>query len=85
MKAPKTSTRDATDCETQAVVVANPVANTINTAAARLGVTRFFIYDELKAGRLKAKKFGSRTLILEDEIVRYAASAPDASFGKRDE
>jgi len=35
------------------------------------------IYEELKAGRLKAKKNGKRTIILHDDYMEYLHSLPD--------
>jgi excisionase family DNA binding protein len=38
--------------------------------------SRSYIYDLLKAEKLKAIKDGRRTLILEDSIQKYLASLP---------
>jgi len=40
-------------------------------------VSRSKLYEELAAGRLKAKKFGSRTIIPADEAKRWLDSLPD--------
>jgi hypothetical protein len=34
------------------------------------------IYDELKAGRIEARKAGKRTLILKSEAERWAHALP---------
>lgn len=40
------------------------------------GVGRSLFYEELKAGRIEARKAGKRTLILRDEAERWARSLP---------
>ena len=42
------------------------------------GVGMTFTYAELKAGRLKARKAGRRTLILREEAERWANALPEA-------
>jgi excisionase family DNA binding protein len=50
------------------------VAFSIPTMAARIGVSRSFLYEELKAGKLKSFKIGKRRLIhVEDEAAYLAA------------
>lgn len=41
------------------------------------GVGRTKVYQEIKAGKLKAKKAGKRTLIQEDEAERWANELPE--------
>ena len=50
-----------------------PLLNRIEHAAARLGVSRSWLYREIGAGRLRVVKIGNRTLIAEDELRRFAA------------
>jgi excisionase family DNA binding protein len=45
-------------------------------AAERLGVSRSLIYDEMRAGRLRALKVGRRTVILATDIEAYLAGLP---------
>ncbi len=43
------------------------------------GIGRTKIYDDLKAGRLHAKKHGKRTIVLESEARRWLESLPAQS------
>lgn len=40
------------------------------------GIGRTAVYAEMKAGRLSAKKFGRRTIILRNEAERWLTSLP---------
>jgi predicted DNA-binding transcriptional regulator AlpA len=52
-------------------------AYNIPEACERLGgLSRRQFYDELKAGRLKARKIGRRTVVLHSAIVAYLDSLP---------
>jgi excisionase family DNA binding protein len=42
------------------------------------GIGRTKIYAEIRAGRLRAKKVGRRTLISRDEAHRWWAQLPEA-------
>jgi hypothetical protein len=42
-------------------------------------ISRSKIYEEMAAGRLRAKKFGARTIIPADEARRWLQSLPDFS------
>jgi excisionase family DNA binding protein len=57
---------------------ANPArrAHSIKQAAKIAGVGRSFLYDEISAGRLVAKKAGRRTLIFEADLNAWLASLP---------
>lgn len=57
-------------------------AMTIEATGQRYGWTRTFIYGELAAGRLEARKAGRRTLVLAESADRLLASLPPARFGK---
>jgi len=50
-----------------------PLLNRIEHAAARLGVSRSWLYREIAANRLKVLKLGTRSLIEEAELRRFAA------------
>lgn len=50
-----------------------PLLNRIEHGAARLGVSRSWMYREIAAGRLTVVKIGTRTLIAEAELQRFAA------------
>ena len=43
--------------------------------AAPIGRTR--LYDALRTGQLKAKKFGKRTIILNDDFQAFLKGLPD--------
>jgi hypothetical protein len=40
------------------------------------GLGRSFIYEEIKAGRLVARKAGRRTLVLHEDAERWLGSLP---------
>jgi hypothetical protein len=40
------------------------------------GVKRTRLYEEIKAGRLKVRKCGSRTLVLASELQKWLESLP---------
>ena len=45
-------------------------------AARAAGVGRSTIFEDIKVGRLKARKAGRRTLILRDDLAAWLASLP---------
>ena len=47
---------------------------TVAEAAATLGCSRTFLYDALKRGEIPAMRFGTRILILEDDIPAIIAT-----------
>lgn len=53
------------------------VAYAVNDLAEALGIGRTKIYSEIAAGRLRAKKLGSRTLIPAAAVRAYLAQLPD--------
>ena len=56
-----------------------PIALTIAEvcAASRIGRTR--IYEAIRAGELRARKHGRRTLVLIDDLRRWLESLPDVN------
>jgi excisionase family DNA binding protein len=54
------------------------VALRVKEACASLSISRSTIYEEIRAGRLKALKAGSRTLIPVEAIDAWLNSLPDA-------
>lgn len=40
------------------------------------GVGRSFLYEQIKAGKLKARKLGRRTLILATDLQSWLAALP---------
>jgi hypothetical protein len=54
----------------------NKLAYSISAFAEIAGLGRSFIYEEIQAGRLKVRKAGRRTIILENEARGYLDSLP---------
>lgn len=52
------------------------VAYSIDAAAKASHTGRTALYAEIKAGRLKAKKFGKRTIITADDLRDWLNSLP---------
>jgi excisionase family DNA binding protein len=57
-------------------------ASTINEVCARNHVCRDFIYREIRAGRLKAKKLGRVTRIFSDDEEAWQNSLPTLGGGE---
>jgi hypothetical protein len=57
------------------------VAFSINEFAKSAGFSRDKVYEELRSGRLKAKKAGRRTIITADAARAYIDSLPDLELG----
>ena len=53
------------------------LAYPINDFAEALGIGRSKIYEEIRDGRLQAKKLGSRTLITAKAASEYLAKLPN--------
>jgi len=55
---------------------AHPLAYTIKeaTTVAKLGTTS--IYEAIKAGKLKPRKYGQKTLILHDDLKQFLEGLP---------
>ena len=55
-----------------------PLAHPVNAFAKALGVSRSKVYEEIRLGRLRAKKLGSRTLPTPaTDGCAYLDSLPD--------
>jgi excisionase family DNA binding protein len=48
-----------------------------------IGINSF--YEAVRSGRLKAKKLGSKTLVLREDIKEFARSLPDLKLAKKAE
>jgi excisionase family DNA binding protein len=48
----------------------------VSEAAEVSGVGRTVLYDEIRAGRLTARKIGRRTVILRDDLMRWLRERP---------
>jgi excisionase family DNA binding protein len=57
------------------------LAYPIDVFAEAVGVGRSKIYEEIRAGRLHAKKLGSRTLITAQAASDYLSQLPDFHAG----
>ena len=53
------------------------LAYTIEEAVGEGAGSRTIIYEAIKAGTLKAKKRGKRTIILADDLIEYFEALPD--------
>ena len=51
----------------------------IAEVSAACGIGRTKIYEAIASGRLKAKKFGKRTVILTDDLRAFLAALPSTS------
>lgn len=58
-----------------------PLADSVDVAAVRLGVCRSVIYMEIKAGRLRAVKARGRTLIRRDAQIDWLNNLPAMAAG----
>ncbi|MHB2210682.1 helix-turn-helix transcriptional regulator [Methylobacterium sp. CM6257] len=47
------------------------------------GASRSLIYEQIKAGNLKARKLGRRTLILSADLQSWLAALPTSQAGAR--
>lgn len=59
---------------------AGALGYTIQGVVARTSVCRSSIYEEIKAGRLRAVKFGRRTLILHKDLEAWLEALPQNSI-----
>jgi excisionase family DNA binding protein len=62
--------------ELQPPVGGSKPAYTIEEASRASTVGRVSIYEEINAGKLKARKIGRRTVILHDDLMDWLASLP---------
>jgi hypothetical protein len=53
-----------------------PLAYDILSASKKAGLGRSKLFEEINAGRLKARKAGRRTLILHEDLAAWLASLP---------
>jgi excisionase family DNA binding protein len=56
------------------------IAHSVDSACEAADVGRTSIYEAIRAGELKARKLGRRTIILDDDLREWLASLP--SFGE---
>lgn len=69
---------------TKNATVVQPLAYTVEDAARASAIGRTNIFGAIKRGELKARKFNTRTLILDADLRDWLASLPvaDASNGE---
>jgi excisionase family DNA binding protein len=60
-----------------------PLAYTVNELCLVAGIGRTKLYEDLKAGRLYARKHGKTTLILESDARRWLESLPAAQLSRQ--
>jgi excisionase family DNA binding protein len=60
------------------------MAGTIRELSKRAGICVENIYEEIRQGRLKARKFGRRTLILEEDARSFLANLPALELPPRE-
>jgi len=52
------------------------LAHSIADVVARTGIGRSTIYSEIHAGRIRTRKVGSRTIILDSDLRAYLDALP---------
>jgi excisionase family DNA binding protein len=57
------------------------LGHTIAAATQATGLGRTSIYEAIKSGALKARKFGRRTIILDTELREWLAALPTTKGG----
>lgn len=55
-----------------------PLAHPVPVAASILGIKVSKTYELLAEGKIRAKKIGSRTVVLDESLREFLASQPDA-------
>lgn len=56
-----------------------PLAYTVEDAVKASGLCRSRLYEELRAGRIEARKAGRRTLILASSLTAFLTALPPAA------
>lgn len=56
---------------------AEPLALMPKPAAHYIGISTASLYNEIRAGRITARKFGRRTLINVDDLKAWLAALPE--------
>jgi len=65
-----------------ATAVAGRLAFGVDDFAEAVGIGRSKVYEEIRDGRLQAKKLGSRTLITAEAASDYLSSLPNLDAAK---
>ena len=64
------------------LIIEEDLAFSVSELALRCGVGRTKIYEEIKAGRLIARKLGSRTLIALSDVEKWLKALPQSHLCK---
>lgn len=59
-----------------------PLAHSVVAAGKAIGIGRTKTFQEIHAGRLKAKKVGRKTIVLDSDLRSYCENLP-AAIGPR--
>jgi excisionase family DNA binding protein len=51
------------------------------TAGRKIGLGRTRVFEEIKAGRLKARKIGRKTVIRKEDLQAYVDALPEREVG----
>ena len=57
------------------------LAYTVKEALEAIGIGHSKLYEEIAAGRLKARKLGARTLILKTDLQAWLDALPEVKVG----
>jgi hypothetical protein len=57
--------------------IAEPVAYGIDQAVQATGIGRTGLYEAIRSGQLRARKYGKRTLILAPDLGAFLSSLPE--------
>ena len=60
----------------QELTVQSPAAYSINSFTAKFNIGRTKTYEEIKKGRLKARKIGTRTIIAHEDAMVWFNALP---------
>ena len=61
-----------------------PLSYSIAEAVQVSGLGRTKLFAEIKGGRLPARKFGSRTIVLAEDLKRFLEALPAAAVAPHD-
>lgn len=59
-----------------------PLAYSIEAACEAVGIGRSALYEELRSGALRARKFGRRTVILAEDLRAWLEALPVSGKGE---
>lgn len=53
-----------------------PLARSVQEAAYEVGISRSMLYREISAGRLRSRKVGRRTIVLDADLTEWLEALP---------